>query len=64
MLGNQVHDDIVGRQITLFCHFPHNRFIGKVIIIIMIVTKVKEPVTFKPERLMYFKIQAYGFFMF
>ena len=62
MFGNKVHNNIIGRQIAFFRYFSKYGFIGEIIIIIVIMPKVKEPVSFQTVWLMNLKIKADGFF--
>jgi hypothetical protein len=58
MLFNELQNKLIRRQIAFICYLSHYRFIGIVIVIIVIMTYIKKPVSLKPERLMDLKIKA------
>src|SRR5512133_1684360 len=62
MLLDKIKDNLIGRQVAFFGYFSHDRFIRKVIIIVMIMPQVEKPVPLEPERLMNLKIKADCFF--
>lgn len=55
---DEVHYNLVGRQIAMICYSFYDMFICVIIIVIMIRTNIKEPVCSKPEWLMNLKIKT------
>ena len=58
ILLNHVEEHLVGWHVGALCYAGDDIIISEIIIIIMVVTDVKEAISLQTERLMYLEIEA------